>query len=62
MNFNKYYLLYFIDMSIINYKKRMIKPLQELEVIFGYKVIYQNRIQDRYWYYLKLYSQILKWK
>ena len=62
MKFNKYYLLYFIDMSIVNYKRKMIRPLQELEVIFGYKVIYQNRIQDRYWYYLKLYSQILKWK
>ena len=57
-----YSALYYIDMSIINYKNKMIRPLQELEIVFGYNIIMNNRIQDRYWYYMKLYKQILLWK
>lgn len=61
MNF-KYSLIYYIDMSIINYKNRMIIPLMELEPIFGFEVIMNNQIQKRYWTFMKLYRQILLWK
>lgn len=61
MNF-KYSLLYYIDMSIINYKNRMIIPLMELESTFGYNVIMNNQIQKRYWTFMKLYRQILFWR
>lgn len=60
MNF-KYSLIYYIDMSIINYKHRMIRPLQELENVFGYDIIMNNQIQKRYWYFMKLYRQVLLW-
>lgn len=61
MNF-KYSLIYYIDMSIINYKNKMIRPLMELEPTFGYNVIMNNQIQKRYWYFMKLYTQALLWK
>ena len=61
MNF-KYSLLYYIDMSIINYKQRMIIPLFRLQPHFGYDVIMNNPIQNRYWYFMKLYKQLLLWK
>ena len=65
--FNKYnllYSLYFIDMSIINYKRIMILPLWNLER--NRKITYNqlhnnNIIQKRYWNYIMLYNQILKW-
>ncbi len=65
--FNKYnllYSLYFIDMSIINYKRIMILPLWNLER--NRKITYNqlhnnNIIQKRYWNYIILYNQILKW-
>ena len=44
-------------MSIINYRKRMLYPLWELEI--NKKINYNNIIQDRYWYYMKLYKNIL---
>jgi len=61
MKINKYCLLYYIDMSIINYRNRMLYPLWELEInkkINNYD-IYNNRIQDRYWYFMKLYRKVL---
>lgn len=61
MNF-KYSLIYYIDMSIINYKNRMIIPLMDLESTFGFEVIMNNQIQKRYWYFMKLYWQILLWR
>jgi hypothetical protein len=61
MNF-KYSLIYYIDMSIINYKNRMIIPLMELESTFGFEVIMNNQIQKRYWTFMKLYRQILLWR
>lgn len=57
MNF-KYSLLFYIDMSIINYRNKMIYPLWELE-INNHINIYNNKIQDRYWYYMKLYTKVL---
>lgn len=65
--FNKYnllYSLYFIDMSIINYKRIMILPLWNLErnrKITYNQVHNNNIIQKRYWNYIMLYNQILKW-
>lgn len=61
MKINKYSLLYYIDMSIINYRNRMLYPLWELEInkkINNYN-IYNNKIQNRYWYYMKLYRKVL---
>ena len=53
--------LYYINMSIINYRKRMLYPLWELEINnkINFNNVYNNRIQDRYWYYMKLYRQVL---
>lgn len=61
MNY-KYSLLYYIDMSIINYKQRMIIPLLRLKPRFGYDAIHNNQIQNRYWYLMKLYKQVLLYK
>lgn len=57
-----YSLIYYIDMSIINYKNKMIIPLFELEEKLGYFVIHNNQIQERYWTLMKLYHQALLWK
>lgn len=53
--------LYYINMSIINYRKTMLYPLWELEINnkINFNNVYNNRIQDRYWYYMKLYRQVL---
>lgn len=61
MKINKYSLLYYIDMSIISYRNRMLYPLWELErnKKINYYNIYNNKIQDRYWYYMKLYRKVL---
>jgi len=66
--FNKYnllYSLYFIDMSIINYRRVMLYPLWNLEKdrkLTYNQIHYNNLIQNRYWNYMKLYNQILKWR
>lgn len=49
-------------MSIINYKNKMIIPLLELEHKFGYNIIMNNQIQNRYWTLIKFYQQCLLWK
>lgn len=51
-------------MSIINYRKSMLYPLWELEINnkINYHNVYNNRIQDRYWYYMKLYRQVLLYR
>lgn len=56
--------LYYINMSIINYRKSMLYPLWELEINnkINYHNVYNNRIQDRYWYYMKLYRQVLLYR
>jgi len=61
---SKYYLLYYINMSIINYKNTMMKPLWELERTnkLNYNQTHKNIIQERYWMFMKLYSQVLKWR
>jgi len=59
MNF-KYSLIYYIDMSIINYKNRMIVPLMELEPTFGFEVIMNSQIQNCQTF-MKLYRQVLLW-
>jgi len=62
--YNLLYSLYFIDMSIINYKRIMILPLWNLErnrKITYNQVHNNNIIQKRYWNYIMLYNQILKW-
>lgn len=61
MNY-KYSLIYYIDMSIIKYKSIMILPLLELEDKFGYNIIMNNQIQNKYWTLMKLYRQCLLWK
>lgn len=60
MNY-KYSLIYYIDMSIIKYKRTMILPLLELEDKFGYDTIMNSQIQKRYWTFMKLYRQVLLW-
>ncbi len=51
-------------MSIIKYKRRMIFPLFELDKnkAITYDVFYNNQIQNRYWFLVKLYCQVLKWR
>ena len=60
---SKYYLLYYINMSIINYKNKMMRPLWELERTnkLSYIQTHKNIIQERYWMFMKLYCQVLKW-
>jgi len=60
----RYYLLYYIDMSIINYKKNMILPLWKLEIRkkLTYNEVHKNRIQNQYWNFMKLYNEILRWR
>jgi len=57
----RYYLLYYIDMSIINYKNKMIIPLFELERIkkINFNQTHKNIIQKRYWNLMKLYDIVL---
>jgi len=57
------YLLYYIDMSITDYKFKMIKPLLELErrKKIKYEVVHNNRIMTSYWNLMRLYENILKW-
>lgn len=57
----RYYLLYYIDMSIINYKNKMIIPLFELERIkkINFSQTHKNIIQKRYWNFMKLYDIVL---
>ena len=49
-------------MSIIKYKRRMIFPLFELDKnkAITYNIFYNNPIQNRYWFLVKLYTQVLK--
>jgi len=60
---NLIYTLYYINMSIIKYKRRMIFPLFELDKnkAITYDIFYNNPIQNRYWFLVKLYTQVLKW-
>ncbi len=61
MNFNNYYNLYFIDMSIKQYKYNIILPLWNLQLnhhikyedVFGY-------CHDRYFKLIRLYNHIKK--
>lgn len=57
-------LLYYIDMSIIDYKRRMIKPLWELErkKKISYEIVHNNKIIKTYKDLIKLYTEILKWR
>jgi len=57
-------LLYYIDMSIIDYKRRMIKPLWELErkKKISYEIVHNNKIIKTYKELIKLYAEILKWR
>jgi len=60
---NLIYTLYYINMSIIKYKRRMIFPLFELDKnkAITFEVFHNNQIQNRYWFLVKLYSQVMKW-
>lgn len=60
MNF-KNSLLFYLDICIIKFKRTLIIPLQELEFYFNYDVIYNNRINKRYWDLMKLYRDVLLW-
>jgi len=62
--YNLLYTLYYISMSIVKYKRKMIFPLFELQKnkVISYDVFYNNQIQNRYWFLVKLYAQVLKWR
>ncbi len=57
-------LIYYIDMSIENYKRRMIRPLWELERKrkISFEIVHNNRIIKTYKELIKLYAEILKWR
>jgi len=65
--FSKYNLLstlYYISMSITHYKQTMILPLWKLEQKgkISFYNVHHNRIQDRYWLFVKLYRDIILWR
>lgn len=58
------YLIYYIDMSIIDYKRKMIVPLWELErrKKINFEIVYNNKIISNYKDLIKLYVEILRWR
>lgn len=57
-------LIYYIDMSIENYKRRMVLTLWELErrKKINFEMVYNNRIMTNYRDLIKLYNEIIRWR